>query len=199
MIFNKQGATIKKLKFYFQRQEIEIVKQCTYLEFTFLPSGKKHQGIEYVIKKTKKSWFILQLILCKSEGKTVNTNLKLIDTTIKPAVLYGCKSWGDPKDQNNLSKIEKFHLSLCKQILGVKYSTSSSKVLRKLIIPFVKEDCYLRKVFNQELANKESGWVTKMRHLPNSYGMSNFISNIFKVYHEIDKKEYKNKHKFFQK
>ena len=27
---------------------------------------------------------------------------------------------GDPKDQNNLSKIEKFHLSLCKEILRVK-------------------------------------------------------------------------------
>ena len=64
MIFNKQGATIRKSKFYFQRQEIEIVKQCTYLEFTFLPSGKKHQGIENVIKKTKKSWFILQRFLC---------------------------------------------------------------------------------------------------------------------------------------
>ena len=41
MIFNKQGATIRKFKFYFQGQEIEIVKQYTYLEFTFIPSGKK--------------------------------------------------------------------------------------------------------------------------------------------------------------
>ena len=51
MIFNKQGATIRKFKFYFQGQEIEIVKQR---------------------------------ILYKSEGKTVNTYLNLIDTTIKP-------------------------------------------------------------------------------------------------------------------
>ena len=33
-----------------------------------------------------------------------------------------------------------------------------------------------------------------------SYGMSNLILNIFKVLNgEIDKEEYKNKHKFFQK
>ena len=39
-----------------------------------------------------------------------------------------------------------------------------------------------------------------MRHLLDSYGMSNLILNIFKVLNgEIDKKEYKNKHKFFQK
>ena len=67
-------------------------------------------------------------------------------------------------------------------------------------IPFVKEDCYLRGAFNEELANKEPCWVTKMRHLLDSYGMSNLILNIFKAWNgEIDKKEYKNKHKFFQK
>ena len=67
-------------------------------------------------------------------------------------------------------------------------------------IPFVKEDCRLCKAFNEELANKESGWVIKMRHLLDSYGISNLILNISKVLNdEIDKKEYKNKHKFFQK
>ena len=84
MIFNKQGATIRKFKFYFQGQEIEIVKQYTYLGFTFIPSGKKHQGIENLINKAKMTWFILQRFLYKSEGKTVNTYLNLIDTTIKP-------------------------------------------------------------------------------------------------------------------
>ena len=64
----------------------------------------------------------------------------------------------------------------------------------------MKEDCYLRKAFKEELANKESGWVAKMRHLLDSYSMSNLILNIFKVLNgEIDKKEYKNKHRFFQK
>ena len=182
MIFNKQGATIRKFKFYFQGQEIEIVKQYTCLGFTFIPPGKKHKGIENLINKAKKSWFILQRFLYKSEGKTVNTYLNLIDTTIKPVVFGVCKSWGDHKDQNNLSNIEKFHLPFCKQILGVKNNTSSSKLLRELgrfpfritietqlfkylqRIPFAKEDCYLRKAFNEELANKESGWVTKMRH-----------------------------------
>ena len=39
-----------------------------------------------------------------------------------------------------------------------------------------------------------------MRHLLHSYSMPNLISNIFKVLNgEIDKKEYKNKHKLFQK
>ena len=54
----------------------------------------------------------------------------------------------------------------------------------------MKEGCYLRKAFNEELTNKESGWVTKMRHLLDSYGISKLILNIFKVLNdEIDKKE----------
>ena len=96
------------------------MNQYTYLGFKFIPSGKKHLRIENLINKAKKLWFILQRFLHNSEGKTANTYLNLTDTTIKPVVLYACESWGNPKDQHNLSKIEKFHLSLCKQILGVK-------------------------------------------------------------------------------
>ena len=84
------------------------------------------------MNKATKSWFILQRFLYKSEGKTVNTYLNLIDTTIKRIVLHAFESLRDPKYQHNLSKIEKFHLSLCKQILGVKNNTSSSKVLGEL-------------------------------------------------------------------
>ena len=62
----------------------------------------------------------------------------------------------------------------------------------------VKEDCKLRKAFNEEVANKESGWLTKMRHFLESYRISNLILNTLKVLRdEIDKKE-KNKYKFFQ-
>ena len=152
MIFYKQGATIDKFHFYFQGQEMEIVKQYTQLGFTFIPSGEKHQGIENLINKVKNSWLRLQRFLQKSEEISVNTYLNLIDTTIKRATAF--KSWWDSKDQHNRSKIEKFHLSLCKQILGVKNNSSSSKVLgelgrfplrtsieTQLFKSFVKEDC----------------------------------------------------------
>ena len=90
-----------------------------------------------------------------------------------------------------LGKLDRFPLRISNE-------TQLFKYLQR--IPFVKEDGYLRKAFNEELANKESGWVRKMRQLLDSYGMSNLILNIFKVLNgEIDKKEYKNKHKFFQK
>ena len=55
--------------------------------------------------------------------------------------------------------------------LRITIETQLFKYLQR--IPFVKEDCCLRKAFNEELANKESGWVIKVRHLLGSYGMSN--------------------------
>ena len=88
-------------------------------------------------------------------------------------------------------ELGRFSLRIC-------IETQLFKYLQR--IPLLKEDCYLGKAFNEELANKESGWMTKMRHLLDSCGMSNLILNIFKVLNgEIDKKECKNKHKFFQK
>ena len=82
--------------------------------------------------------------------------------------------------------------------LRISIETQLFKYLQRIL--FVKEDCYLCKAFNEELANKESGWVTKTRQLLDSYGMSNLILNIFKVLKgEIAKREYKNKYQFFQK
>ena len=46
MIFNKLGAPIRRFKFYFQGQEIEIVKRYTYLGFTFIPSGKNTKELK---------------------------------------------------------------------------------------------------------------------------------------------------------
>ena len=41
--------------------------------------------------------------------------------------------------------------------------TAETQLLKYLQrIPFEKEDCYLRKALNEELANKETGWMTKI-------------------------------------
>ena len=58
IILNKQVANIKKFKFYYRDKEIEIAKQYTYLGFTFIPSGKKQVGIDILINKARKVWFL---------------------------------------------------------------------------------------------------------------------------------------------
>ena len=120
-------------------------------------------------------------------SKNVNTYLNFLYTTIKLVAFHALKPRGTPKDQNSLINIQKLHLQLCKQILGVEKSTSKLKVFVKLgkflfwintetqlfkylqKIPCVKEDFFLRKAFNEEPANKEWGWVKEIRHQLDSY------------------------------
>ena len=74
MVFNKKGSTVKHEHKY------------TYLGFTFIPSGRKHKGIENLLKNAWKTWFAIQ-ILFKSKKNTLDTYLRLIETIIKPIAL----------------------------------------------------------------------------------------------------------------
>ena len=77
---------------------------------TFVPSGKMNEGIENILNKGKKAWFAIQRSLQKSKAKTVKTYLKLIDTLIKPIILYDCEAWGDIRTKKLFeNKIEKFN------------------------------------------------------------------------------------------
>ena len=61
--FSKRGALMKKFKLHFLEEEIKVVRRYTFLGFSFIPSGKKHNGTEKLIRKGKKSWFLIQKML----------------------------------------------------------------------------------------------------------------------------------------
>ena len=72
------------------------------------------------------------------------------------------------------------------------------KYLQRL--PFLEENSYLRKVINEEIKITNSGWIDNLKYILDSYGLSKLMTNIFKVVEgDIRKKDYKNKHNFFQK
>ena len=57
-------------------------------------------------------------------NKNINLFFKLFDTLIKPILLYGSDFWGMlPINTMEKSPCEKFHLSICKQVLGLKQSS----------------------------------------------------------------------------
>ena len=222
LIFNKQGDTIRKDKFFYNKKEIDITEQYTYLGFIFVPSGKKHKGIENLINKAWKSWFATQKLLQKSNEKTINVYIKLFETVVKPIALYACESWGDHYKKNrNFQKIEKLQTSIFKQILGVPKTTNNMKVLAEMEkfplkinieiqmfkylqrFPFLKDNSYLSKAFKEQLKvekNDKTSWITNLGNILDSYGLPNLMVNILDVTKgKIKKEEYKNKHKFFEK
>ena len=72
LIFNKQGAVVKRHKFYFQGKKMEIVNQYTFLRFPFIPSGKKHVGVE-----ARKAWSSIKKMLKRCKEKTFALILSL--------------------------------------------------------------------------------------------------------------------------
>ena len=136
MIFNKQGALIKKYKFYYKDNIIENVREYKYLGFVFSCSGTGNTGIRNLLKQAKKAWYALQYYLKTSKNKNISTYLHLFDTQIKPILLYACEAWADSlKDVGNITgniqknEIERFHISVLKQLLGVHKKTSNIAML----------------------------------------------------------------------
>ena len=203
LVFNKAGATIKKHKFYLNNNEIESVKQYTYLGFTFTTSGSMLVGIENLLNKSKKAWFSVQRYLQKSSEKTVKTYLTLIDSLIKPIMLYACEAWGDIKIKKIFdSKIEKFHLSMCKQILGVTKRANNIKTLAELgrypiyinietqifkyfqRFTFVDKERCVYKAFQEELKGDigdELSWVSFIKTKLDRYGLTYLGTDILKA------------------
>ena len=78
-------------------------------------------------------------MLNKSKEKIFGTYLKLMNSIIKPILLYGSKYWEDSLIKDNLvcSKVEKFHLYICKKIFGINKIVKNMKVLEEVgRIPF---------------------------------------------------------------
>ena len=75
-----------------------------------------------------KAWLTIKRLLFKSKKKTFDSKLHLTETIIEPIVLHACKIWGGCNKKSKI-KVEQFHVSLCKQVLGVGKTTSNIKVL----------------------------------------------------------------------
>ena len=220
MIFNKQGALIKKHKFFLHGMEIEPVNQYSYLGFTLIPSGKAHIGIDNLINKGRKAWFAILKNLQKSKNKSTSTYLKLIDSLIKPIILYACECWGGDESKDLLkTKIEKFHLSMCKQILGINKSSNNVNCLAELgryplqveieqqifkyfqRFIYIDKDRYLYKAFQEEIAidfGEGKSWVTMIKSKLDSHGLTFLGSDILKACKSEElSKQYKNKVKIY--
>ena len=157
-------------------------------------------------------------MLHKSKEKTIDVYLKLIDSLVKPIILYACECWGDSlKKDCFANKIEKFYVSIYKQILGVKKNVSSMKILAELgrtplkinieiqmfkylqRFAFIEKERYVSKAFQEE-NQAIDGWVKYMKTILELFWLGNLMGNICKVINgEIPKEKYRSKHKFFQK
>ena len=126
MIFNKSGRILNYNKFYYNNQELEIVKNVNYLGFLITPSFSIKKLLDDLYKRGLKAYFKLRNCLDESFRNHVHLFFNLFDTLIKPILMYGIELWGSLKQGfNDMNPIEKLNTKLCKHILGVTKCTSN--------------------------------------------------------------------------
>jgi len=130
MIFNKTGRLIRR-NFSINNLPLETVRSYKYLGFMITPSGEISTGLNDLRDRAMKAFYKLKNSLGTSFHRYLKTTLHLLDTLVKPILLYASDFWGClkmPKD----NPIEKFHHMACKQILGVQKQTTNIGVLLEL-------------------------------------------------------------------
>ena len=201
LIFNRQGSLITKHPFLYKQKRIEVVREYKYLGFVFACSGSTNAGITNLINQAKKAWFSIQHYLSSSKNKNIDTYLKLFDSLVKPILLYACEAWADSlKIDNNIknlllkNKLEKFQLTVLKQLLTVSRKTTNLSILLELgrypitinmqyqaikyflRMSYLDKDRLLYKSYEEEIKcykNKNNSFISYIINILNNIGMSN--------------------------
>ena len=127
MVFNKTGRLMRR-PFQINGTQLESVRSYKYLGFLLTPSGEINSGLNDLKDRALRAYMKLKNDLGTSFDRDMNTTLHLIDTMIKPILLYNSDFWGCMKLPKN-NPIEIMHMKMCKQLLGVHKNTTNNGVL----------------------------------------------------------------------
>ena len=130
MIFNKTGRLISR-SFYLNGVKLEMVRSYKYLGFVVTPSGEICTGLKDLRDRALKAFMKMKRDMGPSFNKDVSVTLSLVDSLIKPILLYCSDFWGCLKLPKT-NPIENLHMMMCKQLLGVQKQTTNCGVLLEL-------------------------------------------------------------------
>ena len=207
MIFNKGGRLMRR-PFYLDGVQLENVRSYKYLGFLITPSGEINTGLKDLRDRAFKAFMKIKNDMGLSFNQNLSTTLSLVDTLIKPILLYCGDFWGCLKLPKN-NHIENLHMMMCKSLLGVKKQTTNVGALLELgRIPLhlyaskfaIKNWERIRMGIGNEIllescqnSVENQGWLHRIKQTLESNEMSN-------VYDEIPNSVYPFVHKnFFEK
>ena len=130
MIFNKTGRLMRR-PFYLNDVKLEMVRSYKYLGFLITPSGEITSGLKDLRDRAFKAYMKIKNDLGPSFNQNIPILLNLIDSLVKPILLYASDFWGCLKLPRN-NPIENLHNMICKQILGVQKQTTNAGVLLEI-------------------------------------------------------------------
>ena len=204
IIFNKQGKINKKLRFTFNGNEIEIVKQTKYLGIVFSNNCSFKSAITSLKDKSNKALFKIYKSFGDS-SRPIKIMSQLFDAMVSPIQTYGSDIWG--AYSLNIEKLltisagktqlffkqehEKLHTSWCKYTLQVHEKSPNIAVLAELgryptsiniMINMIKYWIRLNKL-------TESNHLLKLSYQTNlemlRLGKPCWLNSIYKILHEL--------------
>ena len=114
--------------FYLNGVKLDMVRSYKHLGFVLTPSGEISTGLHDLRDWAFKAYMKMKNDLGSSFNQDILTTLKLMDSLIKPILLYASDFWGCLKLPRN-NPVENLHMMMCKQLIGVQKQTTNSDVL----------------------------------------------------------------------
>ena len=139
VIFNKGGHILKRFKFCYRNELLEITQKYCYLGIVFSSCGTFVSACKAIVEKSLKAFYKLKQLDTRNN---VTLTLKLFDSLVAPVAMYGCEVWGplilkklNTSNFMNICEtahIEKLNIKLCKYLLGVGRKTTNAAVRGEL-------------------------------------------------------------------
>ena len=124
------------MRFFYNNQEIEIVKSISYLEIVFTPGGSFTNAQTTLSGQAQKAVFKLNTYLYSFADLAPRHVLDLFDKLVSPILSYCSEVLGFCK----ADKIERVHLKFCKTLLGVLKNS-----LHKILLFMANwEECHVK-------------------------------------------------------
>ena len=130
MIFNKTGRLLLR-PFFLNGVQLEMVRSYKYLGFLLTPSGELNTGLKDLRDRAFRAFMKIKNDLGSSFNQDVPLVLSLINSLVKPILLYACDFWGCFTLPVS-NPIDNLYMSMLKQILGVQKQTTNVGVLLEL-------------------------------------------------------------------
>ena len=112
MVFNKSGRLLLR-NFHLNNVQLERVRTYKYLGFVLTPSGECATGLKDLRDRAFKAFMKIKYDLGPSFNEDIPLILSLIQSLVKPILLYASDFWGCLKPPRN-NPVEIFYMSMLK-------------------------------------------------------------------------------------
>jgi hypothetical protein len=129
MIFNGSKKSID-LHFFFRGKEIEITNTYTYLGVQFSgPRFSLRPTLQPQITKGYRSLALLERQCFRHHFQDISSKMSLMDSLIRPTVLYGSEIWGPSLLESDWASVERVQTLLLRRIIRCKQTVPQHIIL----------------------------------------------------------------------